>query len=130
MLTEDLLSLIPILRLAWLASELRQGALEAVSELLRHLPNNTGMAFVFIQHLEPRQTSRLTEILSRITDMPVEVAADQLSKNNCSAAHPTPDGLAPLRFPKPSASLDSFSERFAMRPEKHCCGHKKPRIWK
>ena len=26
MLTEDLLSLIPILRLAWLASELRQGA--------------------------------------------------------------------------------------------------------
>jgi two-component system, chemotaxis family, CheB/CheR fusion protein len=54
------------------------GGLEAVSELLRHLPNNTGMAFVFIQHLEPRQTSRLTEILSRITDMPAEVAADQL----------------------------------------------------
>jgi len=54
------------------------GGLEAVSELLRHLPNNTGMAFVFVQHLEPRQTSRLTEILSRITDMPVEVAADQL----------------------------------------------------
>jgi two-component system, chemotaxis family, CheB/CheR fusion protein len=54
------------------------GGLEAVSELLRHLPNNTGMAFVFIQHLEPRQTSRLTEILSRITDMPVEVASNQL----------------------------------------------------
>jgi two-component system, chemotaxis family, CheB/CheR fusion protein len=50
------------------------GGLEAVSELLRHLPSSTGMAFVFIQHLEPRQTSRLTEILSRITDMPVEVA--------------------------------------------------------
>jgi two-component system CheB/CheR fusion protein len=54
------------------------GGLEAVSELLRHLPSNTGMAFVFIQHLEPRQTSRLTEILSRITDMAVEVASDQL----------------------------------------------------
>jgi two-component system CheB/CheR fusion protein len=54
------------------------GGLEAVSELLRHLPSNTGMAFVFIQHLEPRQTSRLTEILSRITDMPVEVASDRL----------------------------------------------------
>jgi two-component system CheB/CheR fusion protein len=36
------------------------------------------MAFVFIQHLEPKQTSRLTEILSRITDMPVEVAVDGL----------------------------------------------------
>src|SRR5215469_6948744 len=54
------------------------GGLEAVSELLRHLPSNTGMAFVFIQHLEPRQTSRLTDILSRITDMPVEVATDRL----------------------------------------------------
>src|SRR6202007_2963687 len=54
------------------------GGLEAVSELLRHLSHHTGMAFVFVQHLEPRQTSRLTEILSRITDMPVEVAADQL----------------------------------------------------
>lgn len=54
------------------------GGLEAVSELLRNLPNNTGMTFVFIQHLEPRQTSRLTEILSRITDMPVAVASDRL----------------------------------------------------
>ena len=54
------------------------GGLEAVSELLKHLPGKTGMAFVFIQHLEPRQTSRLTDILSRITEMPVEVASDQL----------------------------------------------------
>jgi two-component system, chemotaxis family, CheB/CheR fusion protein len=54
------------------------GGLEAVSELLRHLPSNTGMAFVFIQHLEPRQTSRLTEILSRITEMRVEVASERL----------------------------------------------------
>ncbi|MBV9275962.1 MAG: PAS domain-containing protein [Verrucomicrobia bacterium] len=52
------------------------GGLEAFSELLRHLPKNTGMAFVFIQHLEPNQTTRLPEILSRITDMPVEVSAD------------------------------------------------------
>jgi two-component system, chemotaxis family, CheB/CheR fusion protein len=37
---------------------------------------NTGMSFVFVQHLEPKQTSRLTEILSRITQMPVEVATD------------------------------------------------------
>jgi two-component system, chemotaxis family, CheB/CheR fusion protein len=52
------------------------GGLEAFSELLRHLPKNTGMSFVFVQHLEPKQTSRLTEILSRITEMPVEVATD------------------------------------------------------
>jgi two-component system CheB/CheR fusion protein len=54
------------------------GGLEAFSELLRHLPKTTGMSFVFVQHLEPKQTSRLTEILSRITEMPVEVATDGL----------------------------------------------------
>jgi two-component system CheB/CheR fusion protein len=54
------------------------GGLEAVPELLRHLPSSTGMAFVFIQHLEPRQTSGLTDILSRITDMTVEVATERL----------------------------------------------------
>ena len=54
------------------------GGLEAITELLRNLPGNTGMAFVFIQHLEPRQTSRLTDILSRITEMPVEVATERL----------------------------------------------------
>src|ERR1700756_3807689 len=54
------------------------GGLEAVSELLKYLPSSTGMAFVFIQHLEPRQTSRLTDILSRITDMTVEVATERL----------------------------------------------------
>ncbi len=54
------------------------GGLEAFSELLRYLPSKTGMAFVFIQHLEPKQRSRLPEILSRITKMPVEVASDGL----------------------------------------------------
>jgi two-component system, chemotaxis family, CheB/CheR fusion protein len=54
------------------------GGLEAFSELLRYLPSKTGMAFVFIQHLEPKQRSRLPEILSRITAMPVEVATEGL----------------------------------------------------
>ena len=76
------------------------GGLEAVSELLRHLPNNTGMAFVFIQHLDPRQTSRLTEILSRITDMPVEVATDRLRmKRNHIYVMPPPE---PNRPPQPT----------------------------
>ena len=29
------------------------GGLEAFTELLRHLPSDTGMAFVFVQHLDP-----------------------------------------------------------------------------
>lgn len=47
------------------------GGLEAFTELLSHLSNDTGMGFVFIQHLSPNQKSLLTEILSRKTPMPV-----------------------------------------------------------
>ncbi len=61
------------------------GGLEALSLLLKHLPNNTGMAFVYIQHLDPTHDSMLTPILSRISPIPVEeatqgtyVAADTL----------------------------------------------------
>ncbi|HWB87247.1 MAG TPA: chemotaxis protein CheB [Bryobacteraceae bacterium] len=47
------------------------GGLEAFSELLRHLPPNTGMAFVLVQHLDPHHESVLPELLSSKTEMPV-----------------------------------------------------------
>jgi two-component system CheB/CheR fusion protein len=39
--------------------------------LLSHLPIDTGMAFVLVQHLDPSQKSLLSEILARTTQMPV-----------------------------------------------------------
>jgi two-component system CheB/CheR fusion protein len=47
------------------------GGLEAFTELLRHLPADTGMAFVLIQHLDPNHESHLTELLSKTSKMPV-----------------------------------------------------------
>ena len=47
------------------------GGMEAFTQLLQSLPNNTGMAYVFIQHLDPTHTSMLTEILARMTEIPV-----------------------------------------------------------
>ncbi len=47
------------------------GGLEAFTQLLSHLPLDTGMAFVLIQHLAPDHESMLTEILSRATPLPV-----------------------------------------------------------
>ncbi|MBD0303906.1 MAG: ATPase, partial [Tolypothrix sp. T3-bin4] len=47
------------------------GGLEAFTELLKHLPTDTGMAFVLIQHLDPNHKSLLSQILSRSTQMPV-----------------------------------------------------------
>jgi two-component system, chemotaxis family, CheB/CheR fusion protein len=47
------------------------GGLEAFTQLLNHLPIDTGMAFALVQHLDPSQKSLLSEILSRTTQMPV-----------------------------------------------------------
>ncbi len=47
------------------------GGLEALTELLNHLPGDTGLAFVLIQHLDPNHESHLTELLSKATRMPV-----------------------------------------------------------
>src|SRR5215471_4016824 len=52
------------------------GGLEAFSELLRHLPEKTDMAFVLVQHLDPTHGSVLGEILSRTTKVPVKEVAD------------------------------------------------------
>src|SRR5579872_1464558 len=59
------------------------GGLEAFTEFLSHLPNNTGMAFVLIQHLDPKHLSHLTELLSKVTKMPVsEVKAETRAEAN------------------------------------------------
>ena len=59
------------------------GGLEAFSELLSHLPGDTGVAFVLIQHLDPTHESHLTELLSKISKMPVsEVRGDTRAQAN------------------------------------------------
>lgn len=45
------------------------GGLEAFTQLLSHLPIDTGMAFVLILHLSPDRESLLAEILTRSTKM-------------------------------------------------------------
>src|SRR5580704_8194375 len=47
------------------------GGLEAFTEFLTALPLDTGMAFVLVQHLEAEHESILTELLSKVTEMPV-----------------------------------------------------------
>lgn len=54
------------------------GGLEAFSELLRHLPPKTGMAFVLVQHLASNHKSVLAELLARETTMPVVEATHGL----------------------------------------------------
>ena len=41
------------------------GGLESFSELIARVPADTGMAYVFVQHLDPRHDSLLAKILSK-----------------------------------------------------------------
>jgi two-component system CheB/CheR fusion protein len=52
------------------------GGLEAFSHMLAHLPARCGMAFVFVQHLDPVHTSELAELLGRAAHMPVTQVTD------------------------------------------------------
>jgi two-component system CheB/CheR fusion protein len=47
------------------------GGLEAFQEILAALPNNSGLAFVFVQHLDPNHPSILGELLAKGTKMAV-----------------------------------------------------------
>ncbi len=52
------------------------GGLEAYTKLQQNLPVDTGMAFVLVQHLDPRHVSLLPGLLSRTTAMPVAEVKD------------------------------------------------------
>ncbi|MDD5544176.1 MAG: chemotaxis protein CheB [Acidobacteriia bacterium] len=59
------------------------GGLEAFTAFLKPMPAESGMAFVLIQHLDPKQHSQLTDLLSKASRMPVqEVRTDTTVKAN------------------------------------------------
>jgi two-component system, chemotaxis family, CheB/CheR fusion protein len=52
------------------------GGVEALTDLINHLPSDTGMSFVLVQHLDPKHHSILTELLARKTAMMVTEVSD------------------------------------------------------
>ena len=52
------------------------GGLSALSELFRHVPPKTGLAYVIVQHLSPTHESTLAELLGRNAAIPVHQAAN------------------------------------------------------
>ena len=100
------------------------GGLEAFTELLKHLPVDTGMGFVLVQHLDPVHESALTKILSKATSMPVRDVANNLSveANHVYVIPPNTtlsiaQGVLKLKPRKqartPTRSIDSFLESIA-----------------
>lgn len=52
------------------------GGLDALERFFRHCPNQTGAAFVVIQHLSPDHKSMMCNLLARHTRMPVVLVQD------------------------------------------------------
>lgn len=52
------------------------GGLEAMTQLIKHLPAATGMAYIYAQHLSPDHESILTSLLAKSTKVPVQEVTD------------------------------------------------------
>ncbi len=100
------------------------GGLIAYSKLLKELPVDTGMAFVLVQHLDPKHASMLPELLSRTTQMPViEIKDNTRVKPNRVYVLPPNHSLAILHgilhlMPRPDAlgkhlPIDDFLKTLA-----------------
>jgi two-component system CheB/CheR fusion protein len=100
------------------------GGLEAFTELLRHLPTDAGVAYVLVQHLDPTHRSLLSELLGRVTTLPVtEIQPDSnvepdkiyVIPPNCNLA--VENGILRLSPRKknggPARSIDHFLKSLA-----------------
>ena len=106
------------------------GGLVAFTELLTHLPLDTGMGFVLVQHLDPEHESALTQLLARATKMPVcEITNNQRVEANCVYVIPPNTNLGIARgvlklgprseMRTPHRSIDFFFELLA--EDQHEC---------
>ena len=55
------------------------GGLEALTSFFKHLPINTGFAFIVVTHLSPDRPSLLPELLQKHTELPIIVAKNNLT---------------------------------------------------
>ncbi|MCF2516999.1 chemotaxis protein CheB [Dyadobacter sp. CY351] len=109
------------------------GGQQAMSELLSFLPADTGLAYVYIQHLSPDYDSKLDFILSAKTPMPVQEAGHLMpvEPNRLYVIPPDKtmevvDGVLVLspRKPKPAPHLpiDDFFMSLAERQKDGAIG--------
>ncbi len=54
------------------------GGLDAFKKLLKAIPENSGMAYVLVQHLDPKHESLLPDLLQKVTSIPVREISDDL----------------------------------------------------
>jgi chemotaxis methyl-accepting protein methylase len=100
------------------------GGLEALTQFLEHMPTDTGMAFVVVQHLDPTHKGMLPELLQRATKMKVVQVTDRMRvqpdrvyvippNRDLSLLHGTLHLLAPVAPRGLRLPIDSFFRSLA-----------------
>src|SRR5512133_983779 len=74
------------------------GGLEALEQFLINVPENSGLAYVIIQHLDPTQKGMLPDLLQRITKMKVFQVKDRMpAKPDCVYVIPPNKSMSILK---------------------------------
>jgi len=100
------------------------GGLEAFEQFFRHMPPDTGIAFVLITHMDPTRKGLLPEILRRFTKMPVQETEDGMkieantvyvkpAQADLTVFHGTIGHLVPVRTHGLRMPIDSFFQHLA-----------------
>ncbi len=109
------------------------GGLEALEQFFTHVPPDSGMAYVVVQHLDPDKKSLLAELLQRFCPIPVVVAEEgmPLALNQVFVAPPGCElsllhGVLHLLKPVPEHGLrlpiDAFFRSLALDQQSNAAG--------
>jgi two-component system CheB/CheR fusion protein len=55
------------------------GGLEAFKRMIRAIPEKTGIVFILVQHMEPTHDSLLTDLLQKLTQIPIREIRDNIT---------------------------------------------------
>ena len=89
------------------------GGLEAFEEFFSKMPSDSGMAFVLVPHLDPSHASMMSDLLRRVTRMPVDEAKDGMpvQANHVYVIPPNRDLTIKDRFLRLESPLKSHGLR-------------------
>ena len=87
------------------------GGLEAFKKLLKAIPENSGMAYILVQHLDPRHDSILSDLLQKVTKIPVHEISDNV--------HVEPDHIYIIPSNKLLTATDGILQLSARPPKNY-----------
>src|SRR5665213_3579575 len=85
------------------------GGLDAFKRLLMAIPENSGMAYILVQHLDPAHESILADLLQRVTKIPVQEISDNI--------HVEPDHIYIIPSNKLLTATDGVLQLSARSPK-------------